>query len=334
MKTLFSLFLKLFYKMGIKYLNRYLKRNCNHGIEYVTINKLRGKTIVVDTSIYMYKFLEEDSLLENFFVMITHFREHDITPLFIFDGKADASKMELLWKRVIKKRNALREYEKLKETIERTVEKGEKKLLFEKMEICRKNATRIKDQDLVELKQLFDAMGVYYYVAEMEADIVCAYFVKKGFAWACMSDDMDMFAYGCNFVLREWNVLKNTGLLYDRNQIMKEVRVESPYFTPLLLLMGTDYNNQDESIHVHTAFKWYDEYRKNAILKTIEADVTFYHWLENTARITPENGKKLAKIQDMYIIPEHIETGPNPIEKTNINWTVLSRLLSPHGYVI
>lgn len=328
--------------MGIKYLNRYLKSNCNKGLEYISIDKLQEKTIVVDTSIYMYKYLEENALLENFFILITQFRTYHITPLFIFDGKADASKMELLWKRVDKKREALKEYEKLRLLME-TVKECNKKAVLDKMELCRKNSTRVRQEDIVILKKLFDAMGVFYYTAPMEADIICAYAVKKGIAWACMSDDMDLFVYGCNRVLREWNIHKNCGILYNRDQIMKEVRVESRYFSHILLLLGSDYHQEickHEVIHIDTAFKWYDEFMKNVILRRVVPGTnqySFYDWLLATNKISTENRKKLEIIDKMYLIPDEVVLDVTMASHTatpNINWSELQKLMAPYGFVI
>ena len=318
--------------MGIKYLNRYLKNNCKKGIENISIDKLRGKTIVIDTSIYIYKFLEENALLENFFVLITSFREYEITPLFILDGKADVSKMDLLWKRVHKKRDALKEFHVLKERIEAGGVRSlcEKKQLLGKMEALRKKSTRIQEQDLAELKQLFDAMGVFYHTAEKEADIVCAHFVKKGLAWGCMSDDMDMFVYGCDIVLREWNMKQSTGMLYRLDTIMKEVRVEPEHFSRLLLLMGSDYNQEKENVNVYTAFKWYDEYMAVAA----NDDVGFYLWLQNTQKISSENAVKLDTIfNNMYnSFPTTIYFQPSPL--TVVNWREIKKLMAPYGFVI
>ena len=313
--------------MGIKHLNRYLKKYCSSkSIANISIEKLQGKTIVIDTSIYIYKFLEENALLENFFVLITNFREYGITPLFILDGKADASKMDLLWKRVLKKRDALKEYNELKEKLE-SVRADEKQQFLGKMETLRKMSTRIQDHDLAELKQLFDAMGVFYHTAEKEADIVCAYFVKKGLAWACMSDDMDMFVYGCDYVLREWNIHESTGMLYDRNQIMKEMRVEPEHFSHLLLLMGSDYNQHVE-VNVYTAFKWYDGYMNHH-----RVGLGFYRWLQDTQNISLENAAKLKTICNMYVVPGNIEY-KDPIETLTPNWNVLKTLMAPYGFVI
>ena len=45
-------------------------------------------------------------------------------------------------------------------------------------------------------------MGIAYYESEGESDYVCAKMVKQKIAFACMSEDMDMFVYGCPKVLR------------------------------------------------------------------------------------------------------------------------------------
>ena len=320
--------------MGIKNLNRYLKNYCNKGIGKISIDKLRGKTIVIDTSIYIYKFLEENALLENFFVLITSFREYEITPLFVFDGKADVSKMDLLWKRVHMKRDALKEFHKLKERIEAggVRSASEKQHLLGKMEILRKKSTRIQEHDLAELKQLFNAMGVFYYTAEKEADIVCAHFVKQGFAWGCMSDDMDMLVYGCDIVLREWNLKQNTGMLYHLDTIRKEVRVKPEHFSRLLLLMGSDYNQEKENVNVQTAFKWYDEYMAAASYDNNNI-IGFYHWLQNTQRISSENAVKLDTIFNMYnSLPtiDYLKQANSP----TINWNEIKKLMAPYGFVI
>ena len=60
--------------MGIKYLNSYLQRNCRDAITCVSLEHLSGKKIVVDTSIYMYKYEADGLLLENMYLLISIFR--------------------------------------------------------------------------------------------------------------------------------------------------------------------------------------------------------------------------------------------------------------------
>ena len=86
--------------MGIRNLNRYLRANCSeYSIQKKHLRDYKNKTIVIDTSIYLYRFSAENALIENLYLMISLFRSYDITPLFVFDGKPPAAKYETLKKR-------------------------------------------------------------------------------------------------------------------------------------------------------------------------------------------------------------------------------------------
>ena len=95
-------------------LNKFLQSKCKNSISSIPLSSLAGKKIVVDISIYMYKYLGEDALLENLYLMISIFRENKITPIFIFDGKPPVEKKELLIKRRQDKEEAEEEYNNLK----------------------------------------------------------------------------------------------------------------------------------------------------------------------------------------------------------------------------
>ena len=70
--------------MGIPLLNRFLKHKCSKkGIYKVPFNELRDKVIVVDANNFVYRFLSENALLENFYFMISIFRYYNIKPLFV-----------------------------------------------------------------------------------------------------------------------------------------------------------------------------------------------------------------------------------------------------------
>ena len=70
--------------MGIKYLNKFLKEEAKDSIKFMSISEISGKKIVVDISIYIYKYASEDSLIENIYLMLSVFRHYNIIPIFIF----------------------------------------------------------------------------------------------------------------------------------------------------------------------------------------------------------------------------------------------------------
>lgn len=80
-------------KMGIKYLNKFLRENVSkNAIKCIPMQELCGKKIAIDISIYMFKFVGEKSLVENMYIMLALFRYYQIIPIFVFDGKPPAEK--------------------------------------------------------------------------------------------------------------------------------------------------------------------------------------------------------------------------------------------------
>ena len=108
--------------MGIQYLNTYIKKNTRtDSIKKCTLDEFYGKIIVVDTSIYLYRFLVDRALLDNMYMMIALFKYYNITPIFVFDGKAPIEKNNLLIKRKEDKAIAEKKYYRVKEQL-KTIE--------------------------------------------------------------------------------------------------------------------------------------------------------------------------------------------------------------------
>ena len=251
--------------MGIKNLNRFLLDNCSKkSITKIHLSKLSGKKVVIDVSIYLYKFLGENALLENMYLFISILKKYDIIPIFIFDGKPPPEKKQLLIKRLIEKMEAEKKYLNIKEDLvtEQNKEKKEEKIL--EMELLKKQFIRIKDDDIRKVKDLFDAYGVSYYCANGEADQLCAYLNKTEQVWGCISDDMDMFLYGCKFVIRHISLLNHTAVLYDTDKMLSDLKMSSQIFNEIMILSGTDYNINNET-SLNETIKWYYEYMKYSV---------------------------------------------------------------------
>ena len=324
--------------MGIKHLNRFLLDNCNKkSITKIHLSKLTGRTLVIDVSIYLYKFLSENALLENMYLFISILKKYDITPIFIFDGKPPPEKKQLLIKRLVDKMEAENKYLNIKEELlsETNEEKKEEKIL--EMELLKKQFIRIKDDDLCKVKQLFDAYGVSYFVAPSEADQLCGYLNNTQQAWGCISDDMDMFLYGCNYIIRHISLLNHTAVLYDRKKILSDLNMSSQLFNEIMILSGTDYNiNNDTSLN--ETIKWYYEY-----MKYIEKEVcnkqpySFYVWLmKNTKYI--KNYNSLLRTYQLFQIDkndylENFKIDNNVDNVNNINFDKLYNVMEKEGFL-
>ena len=268
--------------MGIKYLNQYLMKNCSsNAIKKIGLQDLKGKTIVVDISIYIYKFLVDGQYMENIYLFLGLFHYYQITPIFIFDGKPPPEKWDIIKKRRSEKKAAQIEY---KEIIDRQVDGTINLDIQEKLDNLKKKMITLKDADLVKTKELITAFGYTYFEATGEADELCAYFVLSGIAWACLTDDMDMFLYGCPRVIRNLSIMKKEAVLYNTNTIVTDLKIQSLYdFIQILILLGTDYSTL-YTIGIKQAIEYYHEYK-------MEEDqlIEWYNWLQLKRELPQEN---------------------------------------------
>lgn len=270
--------------MGVRHLNQFIRNNCsNKAVKHIHLKKLSNKTVAVDTSIYLYKFSADSALMENMYTLISIFLEYKITPVFVFDGKPPPEKKELLRKRYLDKKEAERKYVELQNetnihNIEEVSQDRRLEILLE-MDTLKKQFIRVREEDVRKVKELMDAFGVTHIEADGEADVLCGYLTKMGIVGGCVSDDMDMFLYGCPYVIRNINILKHTAVLYKTHCILTELNLSDKEFREIMVLSGTDYNINSQT-DLDETIKWHNEYSiKNSPLD-------FYDWLaENTTYI-------------------------------------------------
>lgn len=277
---------------------RIMNRPTSNGITQISFQSLSGKTVVIDTSIYLYKFAGVDSLIPNMYLFITLLRECLITPIFIFDGRPSDAKYEVVKRRREAKRLALEKFYAMRE--DQSVDKHS-------LSRVRKQCVYLNKQHFTKVKDLMTACGVSYYTAVTESDPLCAYLVRTGKAWACISDDMDMFAYGCTRVIRHANIMDGTATMFDLDIILEQLNTTLCDFRQATLLCENDQNiagylpwKSMHDIWILVA----DYYRSIApksnkdTKKDTEKDTNvlpIYDWLLSTGKIQSEQHELLYK---------------------------------------
>jgi len=291
--------------MGIKHLNKLLVDKCKKSsICKQGLGILRDKTIVIDTSIYMYKYHAQDALIENFYSMISLFHKYNITPLFVFDGKPPVEKYELLKQRKANKQDAELRFIQLQAMLENETDNDARKHLNAEMEILKRQFIRISGANNKLVKRLITSYGANYYEANGEADRVCAYMVTSGKAWACMSDDMDMFVYGCDRVLRHMSLVHETVLLYKMDEILNDLNMCMTDFRQIMVVSGTDYN-VDNHTNLTETLKWYSEYTREKNKGSVAINTSFYAWLVKQTKYV-RNYDDLIGIYNMFVLDNSV----------------------------
>ena len=317
--------------MGIKHLNKFLMDNCSkNAIRKINLSELSGKTLVIDTSIYLYRFIADNLLIENLYLFISILKINKITPIFIFDGKPPQEKNELLKMRNDKKKEAEQKYNELMFTInDSKINTDDKKKITEELDSLKSQFIRVKEYHIKQVKELMDSYGVLYYDAPNEADELCALFMKSGKAWGCISDDMDMFIYDSPYIIRSVSLMNQTALLYDRNMVLGELNLSDKLFREIMILSGTDYNIKSKTSLIET-IKWfyeYNEYISNSNNKPIE----FYIWLiKNTKYI--EDYYSLLKTYKMFILENSMLDIDISFQK-NIDTNKLKNIMKKEGFI-
>lgn len=303
--------------MGIKYFNKYLLKKCsNNAIKRMNFKDFQNKTFIIDTSIYMYKFTSEGSLLENMYLFISKMIHYNIEPLFIFDGKPPAEKRELLQKRRMEKRDAEEKYDLLKMKIYdasfQNIFLENKKEMLEEMEELKGQFIKIRDSDIKKVKELLDAFGIQYLNSKSEADHLCAYLSVDKDVY-CVSDDMDMFIYGSKYIVRNINLQTDAMWLYNTEAILDELELEQEELQKILILSGTDYNI-GLNTNLFETLKWFHSYKKeiNKNNETIE----FYDWLSKNTKYI-ENKEKLDKTLKYFMEDYLKELNGFQVEENN-----------------
>ncbi len=312
--------------MGISRLNFFLKTACKSSITQISLRKLYGKSISVDTSIYLYKFKADGALIDNFYKMCCLFKQHNITPIFVFDGKPPPEKNKTLSIRKEKKEKAESEYNQFKAKLEKNPTRRERRQIIIKMNQLKRKFIRIKNKEIRKVKELFKSYGISYVEAPEEADKLCVKLVLENEAFACLSEDMDMFAYGCPYVLRYLNLITGNVVLYNLANILTQLSLSMKEFRSICILAGTDYF-KNSNRRPKTTYYYYRLFQR--FQKTDQTD--FFRWLEDN-KVLQQNYDILLKTTSLFDLSD-MPFSNNIIIKNEINMSALREILKSENFI-
>ncbi len=196
------------------------------------------------------------------------------------------------------------------------------------MNCLKKKFVRLKKTDVLTVHELLDAFGAYYIEAIGEADELCAKLVIKKYAYACLSEDMDLFLYGCPRVLRYLSLVNETVIIYDLNKILLDLGLTFKEFKEICVVSGTDYNYKNTmTTNLYKTLDYFANYKKIISNKNLD----FYSWLE-------QQGGYINNVYDLYNTYNMFETTytkvpklSNLIKDTNIN--KIKEIMEPAGFI-
>lgn len=303
--------------MGVKGLNQLIKEHAPDAFKEFTMKNLFGRKIAIDASMCLYQYLiavrqqdgqqltsedgETTSHLLGMFYRTIRMVENGLKPLYVFDGKPPVLKGGELEKRLLKRQEAEKQMEELKET--GTVEQMMK---FEKRTV------RASREQNAEAKKLLELMGIPYVDAPSEAEAQCAELARTGKVFAAASEDMDTLCYEPKFLLRHLTVAEARKLPIDQiefSEVLKGLGMDKSTFVDMCILLGCDYCETIKGVGPVTAYKLIKEH--GSLDNIVE-------WITNNPEKTkykvPENWP-YKEAKELFMNPELLNN-----DEVNFKW--------------
>lgn len=247
----------------------------------ININFLKDKVLVVDAYNNLYQYISsirqrDGSLLTDskgqvtshlvgLFSRTTKLMIKGVKFIFVFDGQVPELKKLERQRRSNLKKEAQKKYNQAKQE--------------ENIELMRKYAprtARLTPEMVIEAKKLLTSLGIPVIQAPSEGEAQASYMVKKGDAFAVVSQDYDSFLHGATKVIHDLNISakrkKINTFAYQKinpklivlGDVINQLGIDQEQLIILSILVGTDYNiGGIKGIGPKTALKLVKQYGKD-----------------------------------------------------------------------
>jgi len=260
-----------------------------------SISDYKNKLIAIDMSIYINRFKasfhdEWKKRLVSFALMLYN---NGIKPVIIFDGgsppeKDDEKKIrrknkEQLCEKINKLTTDLEEYKstnqislllrthgKLEDLsdLQNEVSVTDEKINGFDVTIVegylrkiKQNYFEIYPEDFATTREVMDIFGFPCITAPMEAETLCGILCKKGLVDAVMTDDTDIFVYGCPITLRKLDFKTETVEEIKYFDILETMKFSPAQFLDFCIMCGVDYNKNISGISTKKSYDYITKYK-------------------------------------------------------------------------
>ncbi|CCV02235.1 Flap endonuclease 1-A [Invertebrate iridescent virus 30] len=285
--------------MGIKNLSQFLKKR--EVFETLDISTLKFMKLGIDAPMFLFKFKgvtdpSTQDWLQCFITFIAFLRKWDIHPIFIFEGKAPPEKAPAQEERRIQRQKMTNKTEMIEHDLNLYIQNGTltpflneiwntlksksksllknkaltKSKIFIDIESIKEEIERrkryeiiITSEDISNLKELLDIMGVSWIQSKGEAETDCVTLFYDNCIDYIVSEDTDVLAYfdpkNSEKELKVINNFNTTDLTFtqvSKNKILSTIGLSSSSFRDFCIMCGTDYNKNIARVGVETAYKF------------------------------------------------------------------------------
>ncbi|TLZ69912.1 MAG: flap endonuclease-1 [Methanobacteriota archaeon] len=232
----------------------------------VDLDAFRGRTIAVDGNLELYQFLSVIRLRDGtplkdeggrvtshlnglMFRTTRLVSDHDIRPVFVFDGVPPSLKAGEIERRRAAREKAAKEYEL-------ALKGGDYGTAWSKAVMT----SRLTREMVAEAKTLLGLLGIPYVQAPSEGEAQAAWLARQGVAWAVGSKDYDSLLFGAPRVARFLTISGSEFLpslgrsrptrpeIIELDPWLRSLSLTREQLIDVAVLVGTDFNEGTKGI--------------------------------------------------------------------------------------
>ncbi|TFH27629.1 MAG: flap endonuclease-1 [Promethearchaeota archaeon] len=309
----------------------------------ITFKDLVGKSIAIDAFNTIYQFLSiirgidgapltdfqgnVTSHLSGLFYRTLNIIEHDIRPIFVFDGLPNPLKMAEIQRRREIRHNETKKYEEARDLGE--TEEASKHA----------QATSKLTGDMIqESKEFLHAMGIPTIDAPEDGEAQAAFLVEQKHAWAVGSQDYDSLLFGAQKVVRNLSQsrtrkVKGTTVKVDiewlsLEKVLGEIQISREQLVDVAILVGVDFFEGIKGVGAKTALKLIQDHQ------SLESMINKEIKVRNTRIADFIDIESLHTVQNIFLKPNVTADFPKIRWTTPDNEKIREILIETHNFNI
>ena len=299
----------------------------------ITFDNLFKKVISIDAFNTIYQFLaiirQRDgtplkdyqgnvtSHLSGLFYRSINFLEHNIKPVYVFDGISSDLKLD-----------TIRARKKIKEEAHKKMIEAQDAEDFKEAKKYAQQTSKLDASMIEESKKLIESMGIPIVQASSEGEAQSAYMVEVEDAWACASQDYDTLLFGGERLLRNFAInrskkVRNTTVTLDieyvsLSKFLKNLEINREQLVEMGILIGNDFSPGIKGVGQKTAL---DLIKKYGSIKNI---------LNNKIKVGSKeillDLKLVEQVKKIFLFPD-VKKDYNGPKSKKINYERIEELL-------
>lgn len=255
-----------------------IKQYASDAVTVRPLSDYKNTVMAIDCSIILYKYIYlstgQFSYINGFINRTKCYLKNNIIPVYVFDGIPPEEKTITINKRVANKVALVDRINELKSKLVDASDETYNELSSD-IKKLESQLIYVNKYHIMECKEVLDAMGIPYVQAPGEGEKMCVYLQKIGLVDYVVTDDTDVFPFGCSSVIKT-SMKNNTLIEVNRNKILEGLGLNEQEFLDFCILCGCDYTQPIYNVGGITAYNLIKKYGNlNEIKNNSKYNITF-----------------------------------------------------------